>query len=98
MALPSKLPTHMKRTSHENCLGTFFETLIYIIGDIRSSIRLDCNISLLRLITTRLQMSMSEEEVDVWDDNGEGNLMTLFVLDEIPVAVSPMFMLKPANH
>jgi len=58
---------------------------------------LDCNISLLILITTRLQMSISEEEVDVWDDDGDGNLMALFVLDETPVAVSPIFMLKPAD-
>jgi len=87
----------MKRTSYESCLWTFCETLICITRDIRSSIRLDCNISLLILITTRLQMSISEEEVDVWDDDGDGNLMALFVLDETPVAVSPIFMLKPAD-
>ena len=31
----------------------------------------------------------SEQEVDVWDDDGDGNLIALFVLDEIPVAVNP---------
>jgi hypothetical protein len=40
----------------------------------------------------------SEEEVDVWDDDGAGNLMALFVLDEIPVAVSPMSTLYSTHH
>jgi hypothetical protein len=31
----------------------------------------------------------SEKEVSVWDDDGAGNLMALFVLDDIPAAVSP---------
>lgn len=30
----------------------------------------------------------SEQEVGVWDDDGDGNLIALFALDEIPVAVS----------
>jgi hypothetical protein len=38
-----------------------------------------------------------EEQLDVWDDDGDGNLMALFVLDEIPVAVSPMSTLNSAH-
>jgi hypothetical protein len=38
-----------------------------------------------------------EEKLDVWDDDGDGNLMALFVLDGIPAAVSPMSTLNPAH-
>lgn len=42
--------------------------------------------------------SEEEMEPDVWDDDGDGNLMALFVLDEIPVAVNPMSMLHSTNY
>lgn len=38
--------------------------------------------------------SEEEREPDVWDDDGEGDLIALFVLDEVPVAASLTSTLK----
>ena len=43
-------------------------------------------------------MSKPGEEIDVWDDDGDGNLMALFVLDEIPVEVNSVPKLISMNH
>lgn len=40
----------------------------------------------------------SEQEVDVWDDDGDGNLIALFVLDEIPVTVSSTLVLHYTKY
>ena len=40
----------------------------------------------------------SEQEVDVWNDDGDGNLIALFVLDEIQIAVSSALALHYTKY
>jgi hypothetical protein len=43
--------------------------------------------------------SEEEREPEVWDDDGYGNLIALFILDEIPVEVSlRTSSIYPTNH
>ena len=47
---------------------------------------------------TRAQSTEEERKPNVWDDAGDDDLIALFVLDEIPVAVSSTLSLNCTHH